>query len=64
MSLSRNDIKTEIYRLLERGSITDEQANQIFDKSYESQQPDQDELTGVTDTATDWVQQKITELGF
>jgi hypothetical protein len=64
MSLNRNDIKTEIYRLLELGSITDEQANQIFDKSYENQQPDQDELTGVTDTATDWVQQKITELGF
>lgn len=64
MSLNRNDIKTEIYRLLELGSITDEQANQIFDKSYESQQEDQDELTGVTDTATDWVQQKITELGF
>ena len=64
MSLNRNDIKTEIYRLLELGSITDEQANQIFDKSYENQQPDQDELTGVTDTAADWVQQKITELGF
>ena len=64
MSLSRNDIKTEIYRLLERGSITDEQANQIFDKSYESQQEDQDELAGVDDTAADWVQQKITELGF
>ena len=64
MSLNRNDIKTEIYRLLELRRITDEQANQIFDKSYESQQEDQDELTGVTDTAADWVQQKITELGF
>ena len=64
MSLNRNNIKTEIYRLLELGSITDEQANQIFDKSYENQQPDQDELAGVTDTAADWVQQKITELGF
>ena len=64
MSLSRNDIKTEIYRLLELRRITDEQANQIFDKSYESQQEDQDDLTGVTDTAADWVQQKITELGF
>jgi hypothetical protein len=64
MSLNRNNIKTEIYRLLELGSITGEQANQIFDKSYENQQPDQDELAGVTDTAADWVQQKITELGF
>ena len=64
MSLNRNNIKTEIYRLLELGSITGEQANQIFDKSYENQQPDQDELAGVTDTASDWVQQKITELGF
>jgi len=64
MSLNRNNIKIEIYRLLELGSITGEQANQIFDKSYENQQPDQDELAGVTDTAADWVQQKITELGF
>ena len=64
MSLNRNNIKIEIYRLLELGSITGEQANQIFDKSYENQQPDQDELAGVTDTASDWVQQKITELGF
>jgi hypothetical protein len=64
MSLSRNDIKTEIYRLLELHRITDDQANQIFDKSYEDQQKDQDNLIGVTDTAADWVQQKITELGF
>lgn len=64
MSLSRNDIKTEIYTLLSRGAITGEQANQIFEKSYEGQQEDTDLLTGVTDTAADWVQQKIIELGF
>ena len=64
MSLNRNDIKTELYRLTGLGSITDEQAVKIFEKSYENQTPNQDTLTGVSDAAADWVQQKITELGF
>ena len=64
MSLNRNDIKTEIYRLLELGTITDDQANQIFDKSYENQQNNSDIILNINDTAAEWVQQKITELGF
>jgi hypothetical protein len=64
MSLNRNDIKTEIYRLLELGTITDDQANQIFDKSYENQQNNSDIMLNINDTAVEWVQQKITELGF
>ena len=64
MSLNRNDIKTEIYRLLELGTITDDQANQIFDKSYENQQNNSDIMLNINDTAADWVQQKITELRF
>jgi hypothetical protein len=64
MSLNRNDVKTEIYRLLELGTITDDQANQIFDKSYENQQNNSDVMLNISDTAAEWVQQKITELGF
>ena len=64
MSLNRNDVKTEIYRLLEFGTITDDQANQIFDKSYENQQNNSDIMLNINDTAAEWVQQKITELGF
>ena len=62
--LNRNDIKTELYRLLSNGTLTDEQAVKIFDKSYINQHPDQDILDGVSINATTWVQQKITELGF
>jgi hypothetical protein len=62
--LNRNDIKTELYRLISNSTITDEQAIEIFDKSYENQHPDQDILDGVSINATTWVQQKITELGF
>jgi hypothetical protein len=62
--LNRNDIKTELYRLLSNGTLTDEQAVKIFDKSYENQHPDQDILDGVSINAVTWVQQKITELGF
>jgi hypothetical protein len=62
MSLNRNDIKTEIYRLLELGTITDDQANQIFDKSYENQQNNSDIMLNINDTAAEWVQQKITTL--
>lgn len=64
MSLNRNDVKTEIYRLLELGTITDDQASQIFDKSYENQQNNSDIMLNINDTAAEWVQQKITELGF
>lgn len=64
MSLNRNDVKTEIYRLLELGTITADQANQIFDESYENQQNNSDIMLNVNDTAAEWVQQKITELGF
>ena len=64
MSLNRNDVKTEIYRLLELGTITDDQAYQIFDKSYENQQNNSDIMLNINDTAAEWVQQKITELGF
>ena len=62
--LNRNDIKTELYRLISNSTIADEQAIEIFDKSYENQHPDQDILDGVSINATTWVQQKITELGF
>jgi len=64
MSLNRNDIKVELYRLFGIGMITDEQANKIFEKSYENQQIGNDIMSGVDDTAVEWVQQKITELGF
>jgi hypothetical protein len=64
MSLNRNDVKTEIYRLLELGTITNDQANQIFDKSYENQQNNSDIMLNINDTAAEWVKQKITELGF
>ena len=64
MSLNRNDIKVELYRLFDVGMITDEQANKIFEKSYENQQIDNDIMSGVDDTAVEWIQQKIIELGF
>ncbi len=64
MSLNRNDIKVELYRLIDLGEITGGEASKIFAKSYENQQLNQDIMVGVDESAADWVQQTRLELGF